>query len=108
MEVVDTREAENMAQRFYRHVDSYFRFITEAGIEPTNNLAEQAIRFVAIHRRMTQGTRSEAGQHWFERICTVAVTCEQQSRSAFEFLCDSVTSLFVGNHSPSLLPVPAD
>jgi transposase len=108
MEVVDTREAGNMAERFYQHVESYFRFITEPGIEPTNNLAEQAIRFVAIHRRMTQGTRGEVGQRWFERICTVAVTCDQQSRSAFEFLCQSVTALFVGNHSPSLLPVPAD
>jgi transposase len=108
MEVVDTREAENMAKRFYQHVESYFRFITEPGIDPTNNLAEQAIRFVAIHRRMTQGTRSEAGQRWFERLCTVAVTCEQQRRSAFEFLCESITASFAGNRSPSLLPIPAD
>jgi transposase len=108
IEVVDTREAANLAERFYRHAESYFRFLTTPGIEPTNNLAEQAIRFVAIHRRMTQGTRSEAGQRWFERICTVAVTCRQQSRSAFEFLCDSVAAMFVGDTSPSLLPVPAD
>jgi transposase len=108
IEVVGTREATNMADRFHQHVESYFRFITEAGVEPTNNVAEQAIRFVAIHRRMTQGTRGEVGQRWFERICTVAVTCQQQSRSAFQFLCDSVTALFDGTPSPTLLPVPAD
>ena len=106
MEVVDTNEALNMAERFYRHAESYFRFITEPGIDPTNNVAEQAIRFVAIHRRLTQGTRSEAGQHWFERICTVAVSCQQQSRSAFEFIHNSVTAMFTATVAPSLLPLP--
>lgn len=107
IDVVDTKEAGNMAQRFYQHVESYFRFISEPGIEPTNNVAEQAIRFVAVHRRMTQGTRGEAGQRWFERICTVAVTCQQQGRSAFEFLYASVTAMFSAEDSPSLLPLPA-
>lgn len=37
-----------------RRAESYFRFITTPGIEPTNNLAEQAIRFVVIDRRITQ------------------------------------------------------
>jgi hypothetical protein len=63
-----------LADRFYLHIDSYFRFITTSGIEPTNNLAEQAIRFVAIHRRLTQGTRSEAGQTWCERIWTALLS----------------------------------
>ncbi len=108
IKVADTREARNLADRFYQHTDSYFRFITEPDVEPTNNLAEQAIRFVAIHRRMTQGTRSESGQRWFERICTVAVTCRQQSRSAYEFLSEAVASLFTDAPSPSLLPIPAD
>ena len=37
-------------------VNVYFRFITTPGVEPTNDLAEQAIRFVVIDRRITQGT----------------------------------------------------
>ena len=61
-----SREAFNLAQRFREHADSYFRFMTEPNVEPTNNLAEQAIRFVAIHRRITQGTRSEDGRRWCE------------------------------------------
>jgi hypothetical protein len=74
MELPNTPEAGNLAERFHLHVDSYFRFITEPGIDPTNNLAEQATRFVAIHRRRTQGTRGENGRRWFERIATVVVT----------------------------------
>tara|TARA_B100001179_G_scaffold227698_1_gene210649 strand:+ start:113 stop:1537 length:1425 start_codon:yes stop_codon:yes gene_type:complete len=106
-ETPDTQHANNLAERFYQHCDSYFRFITDPAIGPTNNVAEQAIRFVAIHRRMTQGTRGEAGQSWFERICTVAVTCEQQGRSALDFIQQSVHSFFTGEQSPSLLPPAA-
>lgn len=106
METPATREAANLAERFYQHCESYFRFLSDPRIDPTNNVAEQAIRFVAIHRRLTQGTRGESGRRWFERICTVAVTCEQQGRSAFEFLSSAVANLFLGTPGPTLLPVP--
>jgi hypothetical protein len=99
-----TREARNLAKRFADHADSYFRFITEPDVDPTNNLAEQAIRFVAIHRRMTQGTRGEKGQHWCERLWTVATTCGQQGRSVFAFLLAAVQAYLQGDPFPSLLP----
>jgi len=100
----ETREAANMAKRLNTHGTAYFRFITNPDIEPTNNLAEQAIRFVAIHRRMTQGTRGEWGREWCERMWTVITTCSQQSRSVFEFICESVTAFFAGKTGPSLAP----
>ena len=107
MEAADTRESQNLAQRFYLHFAEYFRFISEPGIEPTNNLAEQVQRFVAIHRRMTQGTRSERGRQWWERMCTAVVTCEQQTRSLWMFLCESVTAWIADKPAPSLLsPCP--
>jgi hypothetical protein len=99
-----TREAGNLADRFLEHGESYFTFITTPGIEPTNNLAEQAIRFVAIHRRMTQGTRGRAGQTWCERIWTAVATCGQQSRSLFEYLTKAVSAHFQGKPAPSLVP----
>jgi transposase len=104
VELADTKEAKNLAARFENHLDSYFRFITEPDLEPTNNLAEQAIRFVAIHRRITQGTRGPAGQRWCERIWTVVTTCAQQGRSVFDFLVEAVTAHFQGSPAPSLLP----
>lgn len=106
MESPHTREARALEERFYQHTESYFRFITEPNVEPTNNLAEQAIRFVAIHRRLTQGTRSEDGRRWCERIWTVIQTCGQQSRSLFEFLCAAVTAHFRSQPAPSLVPAP--
>jgi transposase len=102
--VPDTKHARNLAQRFRKHGAAYFRFVTTPGIEPTNNLAEQAIRFVVIDRRITQGTRSEKGRRWCERIWTVIATCAQQGRAAFQFLLDSVQAHLSGTSPPSLLP----
>jgi len=96
--------AQNLAKRFRQHGEAYFRFITTPGIGPTNNLAEQAIRFVVIDRRITQGTRSEAGRRWCERIWTTIATCAQQGRSVFAFLLESVQAHISGAPPPSLLP----
>jgi transposase len=100
--VPPTKEARNLAKRFEKHGESYLRFITTPGIEPTNNLAEQAIRFVVIDRQITQGSRSAAGRRWLERIWSTMATCEQHGRSAFQFLVDSVQAHFHGRPAPSL------
>jgi transposase len=103
-EVPETRPSRNLAKRFETHGESYFRFVTEPGVEPTNNLAEQAIRFVVIDRLITQGTRSEAGNRWCERIWTVIATCVQQGRSVFAYLEAAVGAWFEGTEAASLLP----
>ena len=97
-------EAQNIAQRFRKHGKAYFEFITTPGIAPTNNLAEQAIRFVVIDRKITQGTRGPSGRQWCERIWTTIATCTQQSRSVFEFLHEAISAFFDGRSAPSLLP----
>jgi transposase len=102
--VPSTKEAQNLANRFRQHGESYLRFITTPGLEPTNNLAEKAIRFVVIDRKITQGTRGEKGQHWLERIWTVMATCAKTGRSVFEFLQDSLNAYFGDQPNPSLLP----
>jgi transposase len=103
-DVPATRASGNLAKRFALHGESYFRFITTPGVEPTNNLAEQAIRFVVIDRLITQGTRSERGNRWCERIWTVMATCSQQRRSVFAYLEAAVSAWFQGGEAPSLLP----
>lgn len=101
--VPDTPEARNLAERFEKHGAEYLRFITTPDVEPTNNLAEQAIRFVVLDRRVTQGTRSEAGRRWCERIWTAIATCTQHGTSVFEFLNHSVQASFRDAQPPSLL-----
>jgi transposase len=103
-EVPSSRPAQNMAKRFREHGEAFFTFITTPGVEPTNNLAEQAIRFVVIDRHITMGTRSEAGRKWSERIWTVIATCARHSRSAYAYLKEAVASWFKNEPAPSLLP----
>ncbi len=103
-EVPDRKHCQAMAKRLRKHGAAYFTFITTPGIEPTNNLAEQAIRFVVIDRHITQGTRSEGGNRWSERIWTVIATCAMQGLSVYEFLCASVRAFWEGTRQPRLVP----
>ena len=98
-------EAQNLADRFRgTEADNYFRFLMTPGIEPTNNLTEQAIRHVVIDRLITQGTRGKRGQRWCERVWTILATCRQQKRRVFAFICQALNAHFQRRLAPSLLP----
>lgn len=94
----------DLRRRFKFHAKEFFTFVTTPGIEPTNNMTEQAIRYVVIDRKITQGTRGENGQRWCERIWTVLSTCRLQRRSAFPFIHQAFTAYLRGDLAPSLLP----
>lgn len=96
-------EARTLAQRFRDHGKEYFTFITNPQIDPTNNVAERALRFCVIDRRITQGTRSLSGRRWCERIWTTMATCVQKGHSAFAFITRAVQASFSGTTPPSLL-----
>jgi transposase len=98
-------EARTLATRFRgRDAEHYFTFLTEPGVEPTNNLTEQAIRHVVIDRRVTQGTRGDDGMRWCERAWTVLATCVQQGRRMFQFLHEALLAEITAQPAPSLLP----
>jgi len=93
----------NMAERFYKHGEAYFQFITTPSIDPTNNSVEQAMRFVVIDRHVTQGTRSVRGQEICERLWTVMATCALHRRSPFQWICQAMSAYFKGKPVPSLI-----
>ena len=113
-----TKEATNLAARFalvdYSTDDSpelqqydlsqdYFRFMFAEGVEPTNNHSEQQIRHCVIDRRITQGTRGEAGQRYHERMWTAIATCKKQHRNFFSFLLESIRAQLDNKSAPTLL-----
>ena len=108
-------EAQNLADRFREHGEAYFRFITTPGvagaagaaawaIDPTNNLAEQAIRFVVIDRYVTQGTRSQKGRNYCQRAWTAVATCASRPARSTTSSAAAVAAAFNGTRIPSLLP----
>jgi transposase len=102
-----SREAQNLAKRFTTHGESFFTFITSPEIEPTNNIAERAVRFVTIDRRVTQGVRGEWGRRFMERLWTVLSTCEKQGRDVLNFL-ESCLPSFWHDESPPPLATTAE
>jgi transposase len=96
--------AKKLARRFRgKAAESYFRFLTEPEVEPTNNGAERQIRPVVIDRRITQGTRGDAGMRWCERIWTTLATCKKQKRNVFDFIHESVVAQWSKKESPLLI-----
>ena len=109
----DSKEAANLQERFqvvelvdgstYDMSQDYFRFMFAAGVEPTNNHSEQQVRHCVIDRRITQGTRSESGQRYHERMWTAIATCDKQGRSFFQFLHQSIDAKLKSLPAPKLL-----
>ena len=82
-------------------------FTRVAGVEPTNNAAERALRPAVLWRKGSFGTQSEDGSRFVERIMTVAASCKQQGRSLLDFLVSAVTAARLGLPPPSLVPAPS-
>ena len=105
--VPEHKKATVLAERFEKFGESYFLFIDNPGIEPTNNAAEREIRTLVIDRKITQGVRSDAGNEWHERFWTVLATCKRQGLNVMSFLREAIFSLLHGLSPPSLL-MPVD
>jgi transposase len=81
-------------------------FLTVAGVEPTNNRAEQAVRPAVLLRKGSFGTQSAGGSRFVARLLSVAATCKQQQRSLLDYLTTVCTAAQRGAPVPSLLPAP--
>ena len=60
------------------HLESWFTCIKLAGIAPTNNYAEQAIRETVIIRKIIGAFRSEAGTKVYEKLASLLATWQFQ------------------------------
>jgi len=101
----DHSDARNIKNRFKGSgKKGYFLFLEQDGVPPTNNASEQAIRFVVIDRRVTQGTRSWAGMRWCERAWTVVATSARHKRSVYQFFLNAVNATYANSPYPKLIP----
>jgi len=84
--------------------DAFFTFVDHEGIEPTNNLAEQQVRYAVIWRKTSFGTHSPAGSRFVERILTVRATLRQQRRNVVEWIVAAHHAALREQPASSLLP----
>jgi transposase len=89
-------DAGRFARTLEREMGALWTFVVEEGVEPTNNRAERALRFVVLWRKMMQGTYNAKGDRWVERILSLRETCRLRGRPTFPVLVDAVTCYFHG------------
>jgi len=83
--------------------DQLWLFLDQAGVEPTNNRAERALRHFVIWRKLSFGTQSAAGSRFVETMLSVIETCRQQHRCVFDFVTTAVEAQTRRQSAPSLL-----
>ena len=79
-------------------------FVTEEGVEPTNNHGERVQRRAVLWRRRSFGCQSASGCRFVERILTTVETLRLQKRNVLEFLQASVVAHRAGSAPPRLVP----
>ena len=98
------REVRNLATALFVHVQRLFTFLREQGVEPTNNVAERALRTAVQWRKISFGNRSGNGEIATARLLTVTQTCKKQQRHVLGYLCDAVRCHRRRIGAPDLLP----
>ena len=90
-----------LAKHLRNHFEQWFPFLCDPRIEPTNWLAEQAIRPAVVNRKVWGGNRTDVGAKAQGVVMSVVETCQRQARSALNYISQTLRS--VGN---LLLPRP--
>lgn len=89
-------QAGTCARRLDREGESLWVFLDVPGVDPTNNVAERAHRFGVLWRKRRQGTGSDKGNRWVERVLSLRHTCRIRGRPTFPVLVEAVACLFKG------------
>lgn len=71
-------ECKSVAKYIDFHIESWFTCIKIAGVQPTNNYAEQAIRETVLVRKIIGAFRSERGTKTYETLASLIATWQIQ------------------------------
>jgi transposase len=89
---LDYEPAETLRERIMnKDRDKLFTFLRVPGVEPTNNHAERSVRFLVIMRKISLGTRSQAGSHAHSVLPSLLETARRQGKDRIRFLTTLLT-----------------
>ena len=95
-----------LAREFLLDWDVILRQVAEPQLPLTNNAAEQALRHWVIARRISMGTRSEAGTRAFALLASVIETCRKRSASSWTYIASVIAAARRGLTVPALPAIP--
>lgn len=84
-----------------------WNFTEHPGAEATNNRAERALRHAVLWRKTSNGTQTQAGERFVERILSIRETCRLNNRPLHDYLVDVHTARVTGQPTPNPLPAIA-
>ncbi len=91
-----------MARNLLKTWPALWTFASHAGVEPTNNHAERALRSAVIYRKLCLGSQSEGGELRTARLPSAHTTSRLQRRSLFAYLSDAIAAHARGEPTPLL------
>src|SRR2546425_4904372 len=97
-------KTEGMCREILKLRQALWTFVHLAGVEPTNNTAERAIRPGVLWRQGSFGTHSAQGSRFVESMMTVVTTLKQQQRNVLDYLTSACEAALCNEPAPSLLP----
>jgi transposase len=97
------KDVANLALALLQHFERFFAFLRHEGVEPTNNVAERALRCAVQWRKISFGSRSAQGEVAVARLLTVTRTCRMQNRAPLDYLVSALRSYRNARPVPSLL-----
>lgn len=83
---------------------AFWTFVERAGVEPTNNAAERALRPAVLWRKHSFGSNSKSGSRFVARMMTIVTSLKAQKRSPLAFLAQALQASRSGFPRPSLIP----
>jgi transposase len=79
-------EERKLQNRYLLHREKLLQFLSYPGVPPTNNQSEQALRTSVIHRKVTNGFRSDWGAKAYADLLSVIATSKIKGQRVFETL----------------------
>jgi transposase len=100
-------KTEGTCRDILKRRQALWTFVRHAGVDPTSNAAERAIRPGVLWRKGSFGTHSPEGSRFVEAMMTVVATLRQQHRHVLDYLTAACEAPLHRKAPPSLLPTPA-
>lgn len=100
------QRVQTRTKRLLDNWEHLFTFLEHEGVQPTNNIAERAIRPAVQWRKICFGSQSHVGEKFVGHLLTVVRTCQLHDTNAFEFLTRLVNASFSARQHFPYLPLP--
>ncbi|MCL4494899.1 MAG: IS66 family transposase [Firmicutes bacterium] len=97
---VKQTKTRNLLDRLDQHQDAVLRFMTDFRVPYTNNQAEQDVRMMKVHQKISGTFRSMTGAKVFARIRGYISTLKKQGLPVMEYLQQAIQG------APYLPPTP--